>query len=60
MEASDFRRIQEELANWLKGGYYKSMVEAHKAIFDEYVKVGFSRDEALRLIMSIGGGEPKE
>ena len=46
------RNAQEALRNMLDGGYYKVLVEGHKALFDEYLKADFTREEALRLVMS--------
>ena len=53
MSASEQRKMQEEAENFLTGGYYKSITKAHKAIFDDYVKLGFTRDEALKLLIML-------
>ena len=53
MNVPEQRKLQEETENFLVGGYYKSMTKAHKAIFDDYVKLGFTRDEALKLLIML-------
>ncbi len=51
---SDLRKAQEGILNLLSGGYYKELCGLQKAMFDEYIKIGFSEEQALRLTMSLG------
>lgn len=50
------RKAQEELINALAGGYYKTLIEMEKAYFDEYIRVGFTREESLKLVMNFTRG----
>ena len=52
MSVEEQRKSMEELANYIKGGYYKEFCKAQKALFDEYIRMGFTREESLQLIMN--------
>ena len=45
------RAKQEEVAQVLAGGYYKVFIELQASLFDEYVSRGFTREEALEVIL---------
>ena len=45
------RAKQEEISQVLAGGYYKVFIELQAKLFDEYVSHGFSREEALEVIL---------
>ena len=45
------RAKQEEIAQILVGGYYKVFIELQAKLFDEYVSHGFTREEALEVIL---------
>ena len=51
---SKLRKAQEGILDLLKGGYYKELCKLQKAMFDEYIKIGFTEEQALRLILSMG------
>ena len=53
MSIEDERQAQEDLENSINGGYYKTMVKGQKTFFDEYLRVGFTREEALKLTISV-------
>ena len=57
MSIADERKSQEDMENSIQGGYYKSLVKFQKAMFDEYVLVGFTREEALQLVLMIMGNK---
>ena len=43
---------QEEIATALKDGYYKTIIKFQGKLFKEYVKAGFTREEALKIILA--------
>jgi len=45
------RGKQEEISQILKDGYYKTFIEMQAKMFDEYVSHGFSREEALEILL---------
>lgn len=47
------RKAHEELATMLKSGYFKLIIEAQKMAYDEYIKQGFDKDQALTLTMNL-------
>ena len=49
MNVPEMRKGQEELENLLTGGYYKTVIKLHTAVFDEYVLNKFTREEALKM-----------
>jgi len=52
--AANFRRDQENILNLLSGGYYKEYCKLQKTLFDEYIKLGFKEDQALKLVIAMG------
>ena len=48
------RKCQEDILNLLNGGYYKELCLLQKAMYDEYIKIGFDKEQALQLTMSMG------
>jgi len=51
MVVNKLRAKQEEIAQILVGGYYKVFIELQAKLFDEYVSHGFTREEALEIIL---------
>lgn len=47
-----FRKLQEQVAELEKAGVFKEIARGKKAMFDAYVEVGFTREEALKLVIS--------
>ena len=45
------RAKQEEIAQVLVGGYYKVFIELQAKLFNEYTSHGFTREEALEIIL---------
>lgn len=45
------RRKQEELRQVIDDGYFKTFIEFQSVIFKEYLKRGFTREEALELLI---------
>ena len=45
------RAKQEEIAQILKGGYYKTFIEFQACLFKEYLDRGFTREEALEILL---------
>jgi len=45
------RKAQEQILSMLQGGYYKEMIKMQKALYDEYVKVGFTKKQAFELVI---------
>ena len=45
------RAKQEEISQVLKGGYYKIFIELQSKLFEEYVAHGFTREEALEILL---------
>ncbi|KKL08040.1 hypothetical protein LCGC14_2579910 [marine sediment metagenome] len=48
---SEMRKAQEQILSMLQGGYYKEMIKMQKALYDEYVKVGFTKKQAFELVI---------
>ena len=46
------RQVQERIATVLKDGYWKETIRLQSALFKEYIKRGFTRDEALEIIIA--------
>lgn len=57
---ADLRKTQEDIARILSGGFYKGIVEMQTALFQEYLKSGFTRMEALFLIVNMMHAPPGE
>lgn len=47
---ADLRRMQEDIARMLQGGFHKEIVKLQAALFFEYLSLGFTRPEAIELI----------
>ena len=45
------RAKQEEVAQVLDSGYYKAITEMHAKFFQEYCQQGFTREEALEIVL---------
>ena len=45
------RAKQEEISQILNDGYYKSFIEMQAKMFDAYVSHGFTREEALEILL---------
>lgn len=44
------RRAQEALANMLRGGHHKTLINFQKTLFVSYINAGFTREEAFILL----------
>ena len=54
-DPSEFRKAQEEILNLIRESYYKEMIRLQKVMFEEYLASDFTREEALKLVMSFTG-----
>ena len=52
MSVEEERKAQENLKNMINSGYYKVLCELQKAMYDEYIHVGFTPEQAMQLIMN--------
>ena len=52
-DSADFRKNQENILNLLVGGYYKEYCKLQKAMFDEYIRLGFKEEQALELVIAM-------
>jgi hypothetical protein len=42
---------QEQVGQIIKDGYYKTFIKLQSTIFKEYVRRGFTREEALEILL---------
>jgi hypothetical protein len=49
-QSVDMRKIQEQTANLIAGGFHKEVAKYHKAIYDAYIAVGFTPEQAIDLV----------
>lgn len=49
----ELRKMQEDAVRMLEGKFHKDIVKLQWAFFVEYIKVGFTRREAVELIKYI-------
>jgi hypothetical protein len=47
------RKAQESLKNFITAGYFKTVCEAQKAMYDEYIRIGFEPEQALTLTITM-------
>ena len=57
MSIPEMRKAQEELVNFVVGGYYKAFTKAQKAVFDSYISLNFTREESLKLTITFFSGK---
>ena len=44
------RKLQEQSANLITGGLHNEIAKWHRAIYDAYIEIGFSAEQALDLV----------
>jgi len=49
-QSVDFRKLQEQLANMIICGLHYEIAKWHRAIYEAYIKVGFTAEQAIDLV----------
>ena len=49
-EAVKLRKLQEQSRNMIVGGLHNEIAKWHKALYDAYIKVEFTPEQALELV----------
>lgn len=51
-QSVELRKLQEQSANLITGGLHNEIDKWNKAIYDAYIKVGFTPEQSLELVKS--------
>jgi len=49
-QSVNLRKLQEQMANLITGELHNEIAKWHKAIYDAYIKIGFTSEQAIDLI----------
>lgn len=52
-DEAEMRKMQENIAKMIRGGYHKEIAKTHKAMYDAYIEVGFSPWQAMILVLNL-------